>query len=50
MIWGKSCKGGGVWNRSAGEDGKGGEDLKDSKDLAFHQQPPAGQKLVRKQH
>jgi len=38
----------GLWEKVEGGRGEG-ENLKNSKELAFHQQTPAGQKLVRKQ-
>ena len=45
----KGESGMGPWEKTEGGR-REGEDLKGSKKLAFHQQTPAGQKLVRKQH
>lgn len=45
----RGVSGMGLWEKMEGG-GREGEDLKDNKEPAFHQQTPAGQKLVRKQH
>lgn len=39
----------GLWEKVEGRR-RESEDLKDSKELAFHQQTPVGQKTVRKRH
>ena len=44
----RGASGMGLWEKVEGGRGEG-ENLKNSKELAFHQQTPAGQKLVRKQ-